>query len=231
MRSALTQEQQRERASKILHSGLVGRITNTEDIAFLVELLARHPAADSKIGCGVDHLEIRQTRYKTPGFWLVRCDGSETDFSYRVCISGAQSHRTLVLAALRCGVADQILDFKTATLSAGARCPLSGEPLDEKCHVDHTPPFTELAAEFVAANGGFEAIAIAPSEDGMIGRKLVDDNIRQRWAQFHRERATLCLLTPGANIQKSARALPLREAAKLAIHLGLQFEYISGRWP
>lgn len=226
-----TQIETRARVQAILYSGLRGPIVNSADLAFLAALFNQHPAADSKLGCGIERIEIRLNRFNSPGFWIVRRDGSETDISYRVCISGARSHRSLVLSALRHAVVDQVMDFKASAMHAGARCALTGQPLDEKCHVDHTPPFIELAQEFAALHGGFDAVHIEPSADGMIGRGLADVVLRDQWCEFHRKRATLSLVTPEANIQKGAKQLSAHDAAALAIRLSKQFEFISGRWP
>ena len=191
------------RAQSILWSG---RIT-PEDESFLHELIDRHPDAARKIGAGIDHFEIRKNP-KFPGkvFWLVRVDGTETDFSYRRCVNGAEPlHRLQVLSALRAVISDQVIDFKRRALTPDARCSLTGAPLNEEnVHVDHDPPFIEIARAFFE-EVGVETIKLAPSGDGQIGRTLLDPDIARRWADFHRARATLFLTTAKANISKGAK--------------------------
>ena len=61
----------------------------------LVALLERYDAAitdtPSKIGVGIERFERRlnaESGYSTPGFWVVRSDGSATDFSFYTGVKG-----------------------------------------------------------------------------------------------------------------------------------------------
>jgi hypothetical protein len=205
------------RAQSILWSGKIA----PEDESFLHELIDRHPDAARKIGAGIDHFEIRKNP-KFPGkvFWLVRVDGTETDFSYRRCVNGAEPmHRLQVLSALRAIISDRVIDFKRHTLTPDARCSLMGASLNEEnVHVDHDPPFIEIARAFFEEVGGVETIKLAPSGDGQIGRTLLDPEIARRWSDFHRARATLFLTTAKANMSKGARkkslSVQLRETER-----------------
>ena len=49
-------------------------------------LWRRHPEAEAKIGPGVETIEIRAATYGTRCFWVMRIDGSCTDFSWRSCL-------------------------------------------------------------------------------------------------------------------------------------------------
>jgi hypothetical protein len=201
------------RASAILWSG---KITPEND-AFLHELIKRHPDATKKIGVGIDHFEIRENAfYKQNVFWLIRADGSETDFSYRRCVSGIEaSHRAQVLATMRTAISDQIIDYKRPALTPDARCSLTGAPLDEATvHVDHDPPFVEIARAFLDDVGGAEAIELTPSGDGSIGRSFLDPLMTRRWSDFHRARATLFLTTAEANMSKGTKKTLVRHSAR-----------------
>jgi hypothetical protein len=201
------------RASAILWSGKI----TPEDDAFLRELIKRHPDAPAKIGVGIDHFEIRENAfYKQNVFWLIRTDGSETDFSYRRCVSGAEvSHRAQVLATMRTAISDQIIDYKRHALTPDARCSLTGAPLDEATvHIDHDPPFIEIARAFLDDVGGVEAIELTPSEDGSIGRSFLNPLMAQRWSDFHRTRATLFLTTAEANMGRGAKKTFIRRTAR-----------------
>ncbi|MGW6791885.1 DCL family protein [Streptomyces chartreusis] len=58
-------------------------VTDPDDDAFLRALLALHSEAEEKIGPGVDHFQVRKhPDWDTYGFWVVRTDGTEDDFSY-----------------------------------------------------------------------------------------------------------------------------------------------------
>ena len=50
----------------------------------------------SKIGSGIERFERRingQAGYATPGFWVVRTDGSATDFSFYTAVRGTPKPR------------------------------------------------------------------------------------------------------------------------------------------
>ena len=107
------------------------------DQEFLLDLLALHPEADQKVGVGVDHFDVRQNG-TTVGFWVVRSDQTETDFSFISCLR-APTHEEQVRAAMREAVRDQKFFFRDAEFSAGAvHCPVTGEALTpETSHVHH----------------------------------------------------------------------------------------------
>ena len=190
------------RARKILWSGKI----MPEDEAFLRELIVRHPNCTAKIGAGISYFEIRKSKnFGQNQFWLQRVDGTATDFSFRRCVNGKDpSHRATVLAAMRRLIVDQVLDFKSRALTPDARCSLTGAPLhNANVHVDHDPPFIEIARAFFEEVGGVEKILLAPEANGEIGRLFLDQDMARRWSDFHRARATLFLTTAEANLHKS----------------------------
>jgi Protein of unknown function (DUF3223) len=63
-----------------------GDTVDAGDAEFLAAALARHPEANSKIGTGPRHFEVRSADYGTQCFWIIRTDGSEERFSYKSCI-------------------------------------------------------------------------------------------------------------------------------------------------
>ncbi len=72
------------------------KIHDSTDHSDLLALLERydatHPAEPAKQGSGVSHFLVRTNRVNggaTRGFWVVRTDGSKTDFSFPSAIKGA----------------------------------------------------------------------------------------------------------------------------------------------
>ncbi len=63
-----------------------GTIFSGDDHAFLFDLLNQHPRAKEKIGSGVKHFTVKNSKDKSKGFFLVRPDGTEEVFSYRKCL-------------------------------------------------------------------------------------------------------------------------------------------------
>src|SRR5207247_325445 len=80
-------------------------VTDAADQEFLLDLLAMHPESGEKIGEGVDHFEVRKNG-STVGFWIVRSDGSDVDFSFYKCLR-APSHEEEVRGAMRAAVVEQ----------------------------------------------------------------------------------------------------------------------------
>jgi hypothetical protein len=177
------------------------RVSQIEHQLLLGDLLAMHPEAETKIGGGVDHFEVR-VNLKTPGFWIIRVDGSETDFSFIKALR-PPDHATRVRMAMRRAVVDQVLAVRDEVYGDGetVACPITGERVTkENCHVDHyDPPFIELADRFAEGEGGYEQIGVVTA-DGAIGTNLSDEDVTRRWQDFHREHAKLRVVSARANL-------------------------------
>lgn len=174
-------------------------ITDSDDQEFLADLVQLHPDAEGKIGLGIRNFEVRRN-WSTLGFWIIRIDGTETDFSFVKCLH-APSQEQLVRTALRYAVIDQVVQFRDAALLTPIACPITGESLDARnAHVDHyNPTFLDLAHMFVADRGGYGQIGTS-SADGRIGRRLVDTDLERAWQAFHRQNAHLRLVSVAANL-------------------------------
>jgi hypothetical protein len=72
----------------MLHRYDVGDKVSAADEVMLRAVLALHPRADEKIGCGVKHFSVRSADFGSKCFWINRPDGTTEDFSYRTCIRG-----------------------------------------------------------------------------------------------------------------------------------------------
>ncbi|MBN1170874.1 MAG: DCL family protein [Micromonosporaceae bacterium] len=191
---------------EILYGYAVGQpVSNSEHVDLLQALLMRHPHSDEKTGCGIVRFEVRQN----PQFpsqrtlFLVRADGSETDFSFLKCITQpTQRHR--VLDALRIAVAPQVIDVARRAFSSGnpVLCALTGQPLASfsEAHVDHgNPTFLQIAVNFASSQGGWEYIPLDRS-DGMIGEELAHATQLRAWTQFHARCARLRVVSINANL-------------------------------
>ena len=120
-----------------------GAMASDVDAEFLNDLLELHPRCMEKVGTGVHgfKFDTNPEYTNTRTIFIVRTDGSETDFSWIKCIDGETSER-LKKAALGNAVMDQIIAFKQQAFSNGqVLCPKTGEELTwQRCHVDHRAP-------------------------------------------------------------------------------------------
>jgi hypothetical protein len=190
----------------ILNRYHVGQPLDLFDYPFMLDLLQRHPDAAQKIGCGASAIYVAETPpYRTRCFFLIREDGSETDFSYLECIR-ATPYATQVRLALRAAIDPQILACKEAAFATAewVSCPDTGERLVmATAHVDHRAPLTfeRLVEQFLAREGlDFDDIAVIPSADLTYHDELSDPALRSRWVQYHQEHAQLEIVSLTANL-------------------------------
>lgn len=196
---------------------LIARYRNDEPLAasdhqFVLDLLALHQECDVKVGCGISHFVIR-TNFnhggRTQGFWIVRLDGSETDFSWVKCLTPA-THAQDVRKAFRDSIGHQILEFKQKTLEAGvARCPFTGIELSlSNSHADHIFPdtFMSLLNDFLCVSGlEYDDVAIEKTKDGDVYKRLVDRDLESKWLTFHKNNAKLRLLSRTGNLSHAKK--------------------------
>jgi hypothetical protein len=184
------------------------------DELFLLDLLYLHPDKDAKIGCGIERFEVRQNP-KFPrqrSLYLVRNDGTETDFSFVKCLR-PPTHRQMVLEAMRQEVFPQVFNFSESAYTSVLEvpCAITGVMLPRgTAHVDHSAPtFVELAEEFVAQRNGWDAFMLARA-DGSIGVQLADPEQAQAWRDYHREKARLRMVSIQANLSLLRRGIKRR---------------------
>jgi hypothetical protein len=189
----------------------------------LVALLERYDNAitktTSKIGCGIDHFERRlnaNVGYATPSFWVVRTDGTATDFSFYTALKGEPKPRSQeFIDACRAAVAADLRRAKDThfKLHADANgqilCDLSDEPISpENAHLDHAyPTFGVMVVMFRAAQGWHDTIPdgiLTPSQDAQTTTKFADPDTATKFREFHRRGAKLRVISRRANLSKAA---------------------------
>lgn len=65
----------------MLHRYDVGDRVSSDDSVILQAVLAHHPNAKEKIGCGVRYFSVRTADFGTKCFWVDRLDGTTEKFS------------------------------------------------------------------------------------------------------------------------------------------------------
>jgi hypothetical protein len=204
-----TKKDAKEAIKKILNGHRMGYILTGDEDTFIRDLIALHPATEDKIGCGIDHIEIRpDPDYGTTRcFHIIRPDGSSTDVSYQKCIDG-EKYRQLFRPALRTAIQHQIQQFKQVQFAIGPqRCPFTNELLTlETCHVDHLSPMTfeTLVTEWLKLSGlGEVDVQITGREDNSSTRFMTNANQIDSWTAYHRQHARLRLLSQRGNLSNS----------------------------
>jgi hypothetical protein len=190
----------------------------------LVALLERYDGVisddPSKIGPGIEHFFRRRnvgTGFSTPGFWVRRIDGSETDFSYPSAVRGEpKSHQQEFYDACRNAVAADLLAAKKSHFQlhgdadARVRCDLTDALITfGEAHLDHAyPTFGQLVVSFRAANGWQQGVPIgilSLPDDAQTTTKFVDLEVADRFRAFHRGAAMVRVVARSQNLAMAAR--------------------------
>lgn len=70
-------------------AGQPQEVTDPTHVAFLTELVQRHPEAEEKIGSGIAAFKVQVSptgQGNTRCFWVIHPDGSATHFSFKSCL-------------------------------------------------------------------------------------------------------------------------------------------------
>lgn len=189
-----------------------GEIISGVDDLFLRDLVAIHPEAARKIGCGIAHFTTaldpvwRNSRH----FVIVRTDRTDTDVSFHICIDGSNDRRD-VFHAFRRAVADQVIDFQRRSFENNQRplCPYTGVMLTvANAHVDHAPPetFFTLANRWMKENSLTVAdVPLVENADNQWVRRMLDGVQEESWSKYHRANARLRIISRPANLSHVKR--------------------------
>lgn len=191
-------------------------VDDPEDHRFLLDLVYRHPRAEQKVGCGVALFRIEQDEASTIGTGrschlcvLVRIDGSETDFSYKKCLT-PESPRSAFQDACRTAVVSQVQAFRREQFGPlGDRyvpCAITGELVGwNDAHIDHHEPrFEQLVIDFLRRVGwNYRTILLKGYGDGERWKAFADPVHAEQFAEYHREHARLRVTTRAANLGRS----------------------------
>ena len=180
-----------------------------DNFDFLLDVLEGHPQYDIKRGPGIVSIYVKTNPTYTNNrcFWLIRTDGTETDFSFKECLTPTP-HDKKFFRALRAAIEPFTWEFKKNffdSLTSPAYCPYTRERLEfVGSHVDHKVPLTfeRLVDDFVQANGiDIDQISVAGDvEDNTYQNTLVDQELKERWISYHNQRAVLQVVSRRANL-------------------------------
>lgn len=171
---------------------------------FLLEFFRRHPHAKHKIGLGIDHITVERGLYNTKCFHIYRIDGTDTDISWRECLTPTP-HVQKVKAAFRALVDSQILSYKNERFISGqSYCDLTRVRLSFlQAHVDHTPPvtFSRLLSDFcIKAEIELDTLRLRNElQDNSYIDELADRRLACWWQAYHAINARLRLLSVDAH--------------------------------
>lgn len=182
-----------QKIRSIAASAPIGIPLGEVDTQFMRWVFSHHDEFEEKCGVGFDGIVVGLDDFNNRFFSILRVDGSLIDISWRYAINPKSNDRTIFMRALREEVKDQIFLFKRSSTPV---CGICGEVIDGDIHVDHVVPFRELVSDF------FGLIVHDVIDMGPVPSLLRDRNVAQKWAEYHREKATLQMSHARCNLKK-----------------------------
>lgn len=176
----------KKKCKEILYKYDIGEIIIDDDHIFLLELINKHPFKDQKIGCGIEYFYISISEYKNRMFKIMRTDGSNTDFSYIICIDGDYSNYKKFRKACRYAIKDQILDFKAQNGLIGS------EGID--IHHENLE-FEVLVKKFIQENNiDVNKVEFTAGLDNQTNVQFIDRELAKKFRQEHFNQAQLAII-------------------------------------
>ena len=204
---------------EILNRYTQGDRVGDEDEPYVKALFWRHPNAEEKAGCGIDHFAVDFPPVH-PGrcFYVVRLDGNRDDFSIGTCLKGVEpDHRIRVSKALREAVKPDIDEWRTQYFKKYSDedgfvlCPLTDELIYEgNGDVDHhAPTFREIVQFFLERKGlTFDDVELERGKGNTIERVIADSELIDEFKAFHKAKMNLRFIEKKAH--QHLRRLELR---------------------
>lgn len=202
-----------------------GVVTDPSDHDDLLALLRQYDLSrfdgPSKIGVGVDRFETRMNVTnggKNVGFWVVRVDGSETDFSFIRAVNEAPKRDEEQLTdACRATVYAELQSARIAYFAAHSdqsgrvRCEVSGEPiLEEESGFGYVGRgFSELVRDFASSQGWNGAVpegVLSAPADAQTTTTFVSQAHAAAFRNFHRTSAVIRVVTKAIARQRGREA-------------------------
>lgn len=204
-----------------------------DDLCALLERFdAGNSSGPSKIGCGISHFITRENYAhggKTVGFWVVRTDLSETDFSFVKAVSLPRANPDAeFLDACRESVHEILAASKDAHFAAFSDsngrvpCEVTGELLKNfEARLDYAPlSFRDLVWDFRVSEGWENAIPhgiVTVGADAQTITTFIDIEAMGKFRAFHNRRASLRIVAKSLGQSRivSTRANTIRQPVRL----------------
>jgi len=167
---------------------------NSTNGKFLVKLLSYHPDASYKIGCGIKHFIKRVNNHRYI-LIIIRTDGSEESFSYKVCCGITFDDLT---TAMRTAIAPFLAEYKKSNPSSCSFCKtIFGLQVDHK-----SIPFCIIKKKFLEQNTLAVPHKFAKNDFKTVCFESVDAVFEKAWTDYHNKIADYQILCGYCNSKK-----------------------------
>ena len=208
----------------ILNKYQCGQELNESDFNDVIELLRYHENHTEKFGPGIKKIRIEKIKYGKRCFHLIRTDSSVDHFSYLKCINGGPSLQTKFSRACRQAIQEDINNikkkyFKEKAKSGKAPCQETKVfySWEELC-VDHRQPntFSVIVDRFIEVfQIDIKNIEYHESIENIF--EFSDNDIKERFRQYHREKANLRIVCKSLNSSRAHLARNKRQKLDLSV--------------
>lgn len=203
----------KEQITELLYKYANMKITkDNKDYNTLYECILMHPRYEEKIGVGIDYFYVKPSIWKVNqfNFMISRIDGTSTDFSYIKCFRQDKTSKENWNQIFRKIIKPQMDEFRTAAYESFGNgdyfiCQGSGLKIKKiYSHIDHVFPLTfdSIYLEFIK-NNNIDLSKIELTDDPTDGdvKMIKDDDIKQKFYEFHKKRAVLRIVYSKVNLQ------------------------------
>lgn len=195
----------------VLNSGV--DLLEGDYLEVLKGVLELHEDYDSKVGKGDFKIGIRScpVNPRNKQFYILRADGTDTDFSYVKCIN-KPSKDTQMKKALRNLVIDQVREYKDEYFKKNKDskgyviCPVTKLKINKKSsHLDHYElQFNEIVKLWLEKeNIDIKNITLVKSEVIDYDMIIEEEEIKESFYKFHKEHASYRVVLDKVNLQRS----------------------------
>jgi hypothetical protein len=203
----------------ILHKYEIGVSIRNPDLDFISLLLKRHPEYSEKVGNGIQSIVVRKDKAwgKTKCFYIVRIDGTYTDFSYIHCIDNDTSQESIKMfkASARNAVSGQVIEYLKDYFKYGLDsenhfvCEISKIKVHkDQAHVDHIPPitFAKIVKDFIKSRNIDPAqIEFVGFNDNEFKKQFKNENLKTDFQNYHRQVAKLRVVGKRENLTQKKK--------------------------
>lgn len=203
---------------KLILSKPIGYVLDEYEKETIKTLLKNHPEHTLKIKCGIKDIFVGKGLFNSRCFFIKRVDGSETDFSYRSCLSNPKKIDKFKKACRESVYQDiyKFLDDKDNGKTF--KCEISGNNLLRKdIHIDHygEHEFSDIVKMFIAENDiNVDEVLFNETMNGCMHTLFKDRILSETFREFHNKYAKLRIIDKKIHMKRHYEQMSLREKSQ-----------------